>query len=134
MNDIFYPYSNFIIVYIDDILVFSMDIESHFKHLDLFRKVVIQNGLVISKPKMLLFQTNIRFLGHNIEKGKIIPIQRCMEFSSKFPDQIIDRTQLQRFLGRLNYVSAYIENLSKDTSILYDRLKKKNSPWTDNHT
>ena len=42
MNDIFYPYSDFIIVYIDDILVFSKDIETHFKHLDMFKNVIIK--------------------------------------------------------------------------------------------
>ena len=134
MNDIFNPFSNFIIVYIDDILVFSKDIESHFKHLEIFEKIIIDNGLVISKPKMMLFQTKIRFLGHNIEKGQIIPINRSIEFASKFPDVILDKTQLQRFLGSLNYISAFYKDLSKDTAILYDRLKKTPSPWTESHT
>lgn len=49
MNDIFNPFSNFIIVYIDDILAFSKTRKMHFKHLDLFKKIIIQNGLVISK-------------------------------------------------------------------------------------
>ena len=95
MNDIFNPYSDFIIVYIDDILVFSKTIESHFKHLYLFEKIIIKNGVVISKAKMSLFQTSIRFLGHNIEQGKIIPINRSIEFASKIPDKITDKTQLQ---------------------------------------
>uniref|UniRef100_A0A7N0ZWN0 Reverse transcriptase domain-containing protein n=1 Tax=Kalanchoe fedtschenkoi TaxID=63787 RepID=A0A7N0ZWN0_KALFE len=94
MNDIFIPYSQFIIVYIDDILVFSKNIQEHFNHLDLFKKLIIQNGLVVSKPKMLLFQTKIRFLGHNIEKGKILPINRSIEFASKFPDEILEKQQL----------------------------------------
>ena len=33
MNDIFTPYTSFIIVYIDDALVFSKTIDQHFKHL-----------------------------------------------------------------------------------------------------
>ncbi|MBK5591092.1 hypothetical protein JJ728_23385, partial [Salmonella enterica subsp. enterica serovar Typhi] len=92
-------------------------IEIHFKHLDILKKLVIQNGLVISKPKMILFQTNIRFLGHNIEKGKIIPINRSIDFASKFLDVILDKTQLQRFLGSLNYISSYYKDLAKDTAI-----------------
>ena len=134
MNDIFNPYSDFIIVYIDDILIFSKTIETHFKHLYLFEKIIIKNGLVISQTKMSLFQTNIRFLGHNIEQGKIIPINRSIEFASKFPDKITDKTQLQRFLGSLNYISPFYKNLTQDTAILYDRLKKQPVPWTEEHT
>ncbi|CAN4123322.1 unnamed protein product [Withania somnifera] len=134
MNDIFNPYMDFIIVYIDDILVYSKTLESHIKHLDIFKKIVIQNGLVISKPKMNTFQTNVRFLGHNICQGKIIPIQRSIEFASKFPDIITDRTMLQRFL-RLNYISPFYKNLSKDLAPLYERLKKNHKlPWTDSLT
>ena len=135
MNDIFNPYMDFIIVYIDDILVFSKTFDLHVKHLDLFKKIVIQNGLVISKPKMSLFQINVRFLGHNICQGKIVPIQRAIDFASKFPDVITDRTQLQRFLGSLNYISPFYKNLSRDLAPLYDRLKKNyKGIWTDSHT
>uniref|UniRef100_A0A7N0TD12 Reverse transcriptase domain-containing protein n=1 Tax=Kalanchoe fedtschenkoi TaxID=63787 RepID=A0A7N0TD12_KALFE len=112
MNDIFIPYSQFIIVYIDDILVFSKNIQDHFNHLNLFKKLIIQNG----------------FLGHNIEKGKIIPINRSIEFASKFPDEILEKQQLQRFLGSLNHISIYYKNLASDTAILYERLKKNPKP------
>ena len=135
MNDIFNPYMDFIIVYIDDILVFSKTLESHFKHLHTFKQIIIQNGLVISKPKISLFQTNIRFLGHNISQGSIEPIQRVLEFAKKFPDVITDKKQLQRFLGSLNYISPFYKNLSRDLAPLYDRLKKDHkTPWTQAHT
>lgn len=130
----FYPYSNFIIVYIDDILVFSKNIEQHFHHLNIFEQIIIKNGFVISQPKMALFQTKVRFLGHNIEKGSIIPIDRSIEFASKFPDKITDKIQLQRFLGSLNYISQFYKNLAEDTTILYERLKKNPPQWSDKHT
>ena len=76
---------------------------------------------------MSLFQTEVRFLGHLICQGKITPIQRSIEFASKFPDIITDRTQLQRFLGSLNYISPFYKNLSRDLAPLYERLKKENS-------
>ena len=75
MNDIFNPYSTFIIVYIDDVLIFSKIIDQHFKHFQLFQQITERNGLVVSASKMKLFQTKIRFLGHDIFNGIIKPIQ-----------------------------------------------------------
>ena len=104
MNDIFNHYTNFSIVYIDDVLIFSNSIEHHFKHLENFQKIVRENDLVMYAPKIKLFQTMIRFLGFEIYQGMIKPIQRSIKFSSKFSDEIKDKTQLQRFLGSLNCV------------------------------
>ena len=66
MNDIFDPYTNFSLVYIDDVLIVSNYIEQHFKHLETFQKIVRENSLVVSAPKIKLFQTRIRFLGFEI--------------------------------------------------------------------
>ena len=63
--------------------------------------------MACSTPKMKLFQTKIRFLGHEIYQGKTKPVQRSIEFADKFPNEIKDKKQLQRFLGCLNYVSDY---------------------------
>lgn len=57
-----------------------------------------------------------------------------MEFASKFPDEIKDKTQLQRFLGSLNYVRDYYHQLSADANILYTRLRKNPLPWPEDHT
>ncbi|PKI79478.1 hypothetical protein CRG98_000109 [Punica granatum] len=53
MNDIFGAYSDFIIVYIDDVLIFSQNIDSHFKHVKHFMRITLINGLTVSptKPK-----------------------------------------------------------------------------------
>ena len=75
MNDIFTPYTSFIIVYTDNVLVFSKAIDQHFKHLQTFIFVMEKNGLAASVSKMILFQTKIRFLGHDIYQGTIKPIQ-----------------------------------------------------------
>lgn len=49
MHETFLPFTHFIIVYIDDILIFSENIDKHQKHLQIFYKKIIQNGLVILK-------------------------------------------------------------------------------------
>ncbi|XP_060195278.1 uncharacterized protein LOC132624529 [Lycium barbarum] len=69
-----------------------------------------------------------------IPQPHICEFLRSIEFASKFPDIITDKTQLQRFLESLNYISPFYKDLAKDTSILCDRLKKIPKPWTDAHT
>ena len=132
MDDIFTPYTSFIIVYIDDVLVFSID--QHFKHLQTFIHVVEKNGLAASASKMILFHTKIRFLGHDIYQGTNKPIQRSLAFADKFSDEIKDRKQLQRFLGCLNYVLDFFPKLRQTCAPLYKRLRKNPSPWTKTHS
>ena len=124
MNDIFNQFFDFIIVYIDDVLVYSDSVEQHWKHLNKFVETVKSNGLSLSTTKINLFQTKIRFLGHHIHQGTITLIQRSIEFANKFPDEINDKKQLQRFLGSLNYVLDFIQDLSLLCAPLRQRLKK----------
>ncbi|PKI44343.1 hypothetical protein CRG98_035254 [Punica granatum] len=51
MNDIFSAYSDFIIVYIDDVLIFSKNVDSHFKHVKHFVRIIAKNGLTVSSTK-----------------------------------------------------------------------------------
>ena len=134
MNEIFNPYTEFSIVYIDDVLLYSDNIDQHWKHLDIFVKTIKNQGLVVLAPKVVIFQTEIRFLGHNIKRGTIVPIQRSLEFASNFPDEIKDKTQLQRFLGCLNYIANFYKELRIICKPLFQRLRKNPLPWTDQHT
>ena len=111
MNEIFNPFSSHAIVYIDDVLIFSKSLEQHWMHLQAFLHTIKLNGLVVSAPKTKLFQTKVRFLGFDIHHGVIKLIDRAIQFAEKFPDQILDKTQLQRFLGSLNYISDFNQNL-----------------------
>ena len=128
MNYIFNYYTKFYIVYIDDVLIFSNSIEEQFQHLRIFQKVTKENGLVILAPKMKLFQTQIRFLGFEIYQEKIKPIQRAIDFTNKFLDEIKDKNQLQRFLENLNYVSEFYQNLKTYIKPLFQRFKKNLLP------
>ena len=86
------------------------------------------NFTVVSEKKIFLFQTRVRFLRHYIYQRTIIPIERSLEFANKFPDKILDKTQLQRFLGSLNYVLDFCPNINRIVKPLHDRLKKNLVP------
>jgi len=80
MDKIFKPYFDWLIVYIDDVLIFSKNIQGHFKHVHTFKQLVKHNGLVLSKKKIEVFQTTIKFLGHTIFKGQISLQKHALEF------------------------------------------------------
>jgi len=81
-----------LIVYINDILVFSNSIEQHFKHLRIFLQVIKKARLVVSKKKMESFNTSIKFLGHIIVNGQLTLQQHAVDFVVKFSDKITDKT------------------------------------------
>ena len=81
-----------------------------------------------------LRSTKVRFLGFDISQGQIRPIDRAIQFADKFPDVIIDKTKLQRFLRSLNYVADFYKDMRKQCKPLFDRLKSNPPPWSDVHT
>ena len=102
MEDIFRE-KQWALVFIDDILICSKNLQDHLKHLQSFYELVFKHGLVLSESKMEIRKTEIEFLGFKIQKGQVILQQHVLQVFIKFPDQILDKTQLQRFLGSLNY-------------------------------
>ena len=58
INNIFNNYTRFSIIYIDDVLIFSNSTEEHFQHLRIFQKIIKENGLVISAPKIEAFSNS----------------------------------------------------------------------------
>lgn len=55
MNKIFNPYMDFMLVYIDDVLIFLKNIDQHWKHLNVFKAIVKREGLLVYAKKIKLF-------------------------------------------------------------------------------
>ena len=58
------------LVYIDDILLFSPDINSYYNLLSKFHDLVKSYGIMLAEKKMIIGETNINFLGMHISKGQ----------------------------------------------------------------
>jgi hypothetical protein len=108
MEDIFREYP-WLIIYIDDILVCSKNLQEHLKHLQQFYDLVFRHGLVLSKTKMEIGKTEIEFLGFRIAKGQVILQDHILKSFTEFPDILHDKIQLQRFLGNLNYIRSILQ-------------------------
>jgi hypothetical protein len=123
MQNIFNENQEFILVYIDDLLIFSKSYKENIAHLDVFFRNVEQNGLILSKKKMEICKEKINFLGHEIGEGKIYLQDHIVKMILQFPDAMNDKV-LQQFLGIVNYARNYIDNLAKLAGPLYAKLRK----------
>nr|GEW97190.1 putative reverse transcriptase domain, viral movement protein [Tanacetum cinerariifolium] len=74
MITIFKPILTNTLVYIDDILLFSSDEQSHAELLSKFYSLVTKDVIMLSKKKMEVGVTTIQFLGMKIFDGKYQPI------------------------------------------------------------
>lgn len=63
MNDVYKEILNFCIVYINDVLVFSLNEEEHVDHLQKFKDHTSMHGLALSKYKMKIGHSEKDFLG-----------------------------------------------------------------------
>ena len=125
MEDIFGGVE-FMIVYIDDLLVFSRDVNSHKMHLENFYETVYKHGLVVSdsEENFQVGKVRIEYLGLHIKQGHIELQPHVLLHLLKFADILLDENMIQRFLGCLNYIRQFYENQSEDTKILQKRLRK----------
>jgi hypothetical protein len=113
MQNIFNENQEFVLVYIDDMLIFSKTYKEHIAHLDMFFRKVEQNVLILSKKKMELCTQKNNFLGHEFGEGKIYLQDHITKRILQFPDVMNDKKVLQQFLGIVNYAMNYIDNLAK---------------------
>lgn len=72
MNDVFRPYiDRFVVVYLDDIVVYSQTLEEHVEHLILVLAKLREHKLYLKQEKCSFAQTEIQFLGHRIGHGQV---------------------------------------------------------------
>jgi len=73
MNRIFHPYlDQFVVVFIDDILVYSKSEEEHAEHLRIVLQVLKEKQLFAKLSKCEFWLWEVSFLGHVISKGGIV--------------------------------------------------------------
>jgi hypothetical protein len=134
MNDIFRDLLDIcVIVYLDDILVYSNSLEEHDKHLRTVLERSRKHKLYGKLSKSKFFTTEIEYIGHIVSTGKIQPNPTLVKAIRQFllPESI---KSMQSFLGLANYYRNYIDNYSTLVTPLTDVLKSQSSTrpilWT----
>jgi len=115
---------DFVIVYLDDILIASNSLNEHLKHIDTVLNKLKKAGFKLNKDKCEFVKKEVKFLGHTFDEitASINDETRCAIKSFPRPKNI---KALQAFLGLANWDRRFIKNLARLTKPL-ERLLKKN--------
>ncbi|CAA0832652.1 Uncharacterized mitochondrial protein AtMg00860, partial [Striga hermonthica] len=124
MNRVFHPFlDQFVIVFIDDILVYSRSIDQHKKHLRIVLETLRREKLYAEFSKCEFWLDRVAFLGHIVTAKGIKVDPSKIEAVSKWdtPRSVAD---VCRFLGLAGYYRRFIEGFSKIAQPLTNLTKK----------
>eukprot|EP00253_Pinus_taeda_P019524 PITA_19524 len=131
MNNVFHQFlDKFVLIFIDDTLIYSRSQEEHEKHLRMVLQTLREHQLYAKFSKCDFFKEEIQYLGHVITKEGIAvdpeKIKTIMEWP--IPKDVAD---IRSFMGLAGYYRRFVEGFSR---IAYPitSLKKKGKifKWT----
>ena len=132
MNKVFGPYlDKFMIVFIDDILVYSGSLEEHAEHLRTVLQILRERQLYAKFSKCQFWLDKVAFLGHVISaEGISVDPQKIEAIVNwKLPTNV---SEVCSFLGLAGYYRKFFEGFSKIEIPLTNLLKKDQKfEWSD---
>ncbi|KAJ9541839.1 hypothetical protein OSB04_028345 [Centaurea solstitialis] len=113
MNRVCRPYlDKFVIVFIDDILIYSRSKEDHEHHLRLILELLKAGQLYARFSKCEFWIREVHFLGHVVNKGGIHVDLAKVEAVKKW-EAPKTPAEIRQFLGLAGYYRRFIANFSK---------------------
>ncbi len=130
MNEIFRDMINrFVLIYIDDILIYSPNIEEHRRHVTRVLQRLRQHYLYLKSEKCEFHKSTIHFLGYIVTPAGVQMDQRKVEAVKNWPQPTTIK-EMQRFLGFANFYRRFIAHYSQLAVPLTSLLRQKVKPLT----
>ncbi|WVZ80628.1 hypothetical protein U9M48_028087 [Paspalum notatum var. saurae] len=124
MNKVFMEYlDKFVVVFIDDILIYSKTEEEHEEHLRLVLQKLRDHKLYAKLSKCEFWLDQVPFLGHIVSKGGIMvdPSKISSVMDWKVPEVV---KEVRGFLGLAGYYRRFIESFSRIAKPMTSLLEK----------
>jgi hypothetical protein len=131
MNDMLRPYvGKFVVVYLDDILIFSKTVKEHLSHLRQVLRTSRENQFYANPKKCDFMKEEISFLGHRVSANglKVDPERVRAVADWKVPKDVHG---VCSFFGLANYFRRFLQGYSKMVNPLTNLTRKdKRWKWT----
>ena len=127
-NRIFRPYlDQFVIMFIDDILIYSGSGEEHVEHLRIVLHTLWEHRLYSKLSKCQFWLDCVAFLGHIVSvEGVSVDPQKVEAILNWKPPTSV--TEIRSFLGLAGYYRKFVKGFSKIAAPL-TRLTRKEEPF-----
>ena len=125
MNSVFMPeLDKFVVVFIDDILVYSKNKEEHAKHLRIVLTRLREHQLYAKFSKCDFWLKEVQFLGHILlAEGVVVDPSKVKDVLDWKPPTTVH--QVRSFLGLAGYYRQFIPDFSKVSKSITELLKNQ---------
>jgi len=132
MNKVFMnELDKFVIVFIDDILIYSKCVQEHEQHLRVVLEKLRANKLYVKLSKCEFWLEKVAFLGHILTAEGVAVDPEKVEAVSNW-QQPTNVSEIRSFLGLAGYYRRFIEGFSRIARLMMELLKKeKKFVWTE---
>jgi len=112
---------NFVVVYINNMLVASPDLASHLQHLEAVFQRLSDSNLVLKLEKCKFAKASFEFLGHKVSTACCAPLPSKVIAVQSHPSPSTVK-ELQQFLGMANFYRKFLPSTARLLSPLTDAL------------
>ncbi|KAJ4784848.1 polyprotein [Rhynchospora pubera] len=131
MNQIFKKHlRKFILVFFDDILVYSKTMAEHEHHLRATLEILMENKLYAKMSKCEFGTEKLEYLGHIISVDGVATDPKKVEVMKNWPTPKSVR-ELRGFLGLTGYYRRFVKGYGTISKPLTDQLKKNSFGWNE---
>ena len=102
---------NFLLVYLDDLLIFSESFDDHLQHLEVLKKIC-DTGLKLNLEKCQLLRPEVSYLGHTISAKGVSCQDEKTEAVQRWPVPHTTK-ELRSFLGFAGYYRRFVKNYAR---------------------
>lgn len=123
----------FVYHYLDDIVIYSKDFNSHLKHIEIILSKLRNAGFTVNPEKAQFAKERISFLGHIVDQhGVSIDPSRTQKIRDFPPPK--NPKGVARFIGMVGYFHKFIPNFAEIAAPI-NALRKKNVKfiWKEEH-